>query len=392
MKRAGILLFFFLMLISLCSCTSIKEPEQGIILDSPFDYVLDAGVYTSLDFELAENYFAKDGIKVVSGCTAVVKSLDDGSVIVGRNMDMFITDKPVVISRTKVEGLHEVVGISYMFTDFMPSYKNAMKYGVPEFAYKIIPFFALDVMNDAGLYVEINMRYDEPWAKGEETFFCTGTNPGAKRLHMFQIPIYVGLNCSNIDEALDFIHSVDIYNDGSDCNFSFILVDSTGRRGLIEIAQNKIYWLEDQSVQTNFYLADELFDITTMDSGVGRYDKVMEMYDSINDKADMKKLMDSVSYFQYHFPETCQFDPRSEWVGDSPKMTYAFVTAPENQKKLQKAMASFAKSTAKKTREQMQKAVGVYWESTYSVITDIAAKTMEIKFYEDDDRVLTIEL
>ena len=68
--------------------------------------------------------------------------------------------EPAFVVRTKEKGKYETVGIAY-YDQFIPDASVVEKKGVPRVIYSMLPMFCQDVMNDQGLYVEVNMRYSE---------------------------------------------------------------------------------------------------------------------------------------------------------------------------------------------------------------------------------------
>ena len=392
MKKFTVLLLSLIMSVSLCGCgtqeLSVLKPDET------FDRVFDAGTYTELDYDFANDYFAETYDQWDMGCTAVAKVNDKGDTIVGRNMDLTICNKAAYYFRTKCEGCYETIGTCYTFRDVSPDYEDVKKNGLqPDFR-KILPFLSDDVLNSEGLYVEINMREGEVWPTGETKFGCSGTNPDAKeRAYLFTLPRYVGEHCATVDEAIDYIKSIDwysMYGKEMDANtYCFILADATGKYGLVEFAADEIYWLEGQQAQANFFVNEEINKIQELKAGVGRYDKVMSGINSVQTEDEMFELMDSVSYYQTYFPDECQFDNRSEFIGLLPYWTTDIMTDPVYKDSIEEVVYQVGDYLKTRSRQQLRDE-NYYWESIFTEVVNCNNRTIKIRFYENDDMVMTL--
>lgn len=393
-KKIIALLIVVTMTIPLCSCGS-KCVRTGK-LKKVFDRVCDAGTYTSLDFDAAQEYFKEtyDQWEKDGGCTCVAKQTDDGTMMLGRNMDLTICDKVAYIFRTKCEGCYETINTCYTFRDISPSYKELKKKGLGDKFEKVMPFMSDDVMNSEGLYCEINMREGEVWPTGETKFGCAGTNPEAdERIYLFSLPMYIGLNCATVDEALDYVKTLDIYSmygNEMDANtYCFMLADKTGHYGLLEFAKDKMYWKDGQQAQANFFIDEELAEIQELKAGVGRYDKVMEGIDAVQTEDEMYDLIDSVSYYQTYFPDKCQFDNRSEFIGILPNWTTEHMMKEEFHDDIERTVANVGKYLTETPIEDIR-ADNYFWQSIFTEVVNCNKKTIKIRFYEDESKVMTL--
>ncbi len=378
--------------LSACSDQCVREGE----LTEVFDRVFDAGTYTSLDADYAQQYFAdtydqwdKDG-----GCTAVAKVNDDGEMLVGRNMDLTICNKAAYVFRTKVDDCYETINTCYSFRDISPNYDFVKKNGLGEQFEKVMPFMSDDVMNSEGLYCEINMREGEVWPTGETKFGCAGTNPDAdERIYLFSLPMYIGMNCATVDEAVEYVKTLDIYSmygNEMDANtYCFILADKSGHYGLLEFGKDQIYWNEGQQAQANFFINEELAQDQLLKAGVGRYDKVMSGIDKVQTENDMFKLMDSVSYYQTYFPDKCQFDNRSEFIGLLPYWTTDAMMKPEYKEDIESVVAQTGRYLDSLSRQEIRD-LNYFWESIFTEVANCNNRTIDIRFYEDDSKRLTL--
>lgn len=286
-------------------------------LTKVFDYVYDLGTYDKLNYSYAKEFYKDQNDNWGGKCTAVAKNLDDGTTLVGRNMDLNISNKAAYIFRTKIDGCHETINLAYTFRDFSPDNKEIEEKGLSKEFRDLVPFIADDVLNDAGLYIEINMRHGELNEDGSSRFSCSGTNPDSdERVHVFMLPRYVGEHCATVEEALEYVKTLDLYTKDGYWNYCFMIADATGRYGVLEIAQNKLYWNEGANAQANFYVTPELNAIQDFKIGLGRYETVTNGIKDVTNEDDMLDLMKKVNYYNYYSPEICSFDIRSELSGE----------------------------------------------------------------------------
>ena len=359
-------------------------------VDKIYDYVFDAGTYTDLDYDYASKYFLEHYDNYGGGCTAVAKVNSKGEMLVGRNMDLNISNKAAYVFRTDVEGCYKTVNLMYTFRDYSPDYEDVLENGLPEEFNKIMPFLADDVLNEKGLYVEVNMRYGEYWPTGEVKYSCSGTNPEAEeKVYMFTLSRYIGEHCATVEEAIEYVKSLNVFSQDGYWNYCFMIADASGHYGLLEFALNQVIWHDYQPAQANFYIDPTLQEFEELKAGVGRYNKVMEGIDAVESEEDMFKLIDSASYFQFYDPENCQFDYRSENVGALAFASYD-VCMDENYKDfLDAAMSQMSMEVKSKTRQQLRDA-NEYWESAFTEVINCNNRTLFVRFYEDDN--LTLKL
>ena len=374
--------------------------NENIMLKEVYDRVFDVGTYNELDYEYAKKYFASEFDKWQRGglCTAVCKVLDDKSMIIGRNMDLTICNKAAYIMRTNVEGFYKTVGLAYTFRNVSPDYDDVIKNGITTNFHKVLPFLCDDVLNEKGLYIEVNMRNGETWPTGETKFGCSGTNPSSKeRVYLFELSRYIGEHCANVDEALEYVKTLDIYSmyghEMHSDNYCFMLADESGHYGVLEFAMNKMFWHEGQCAQANFYIDENLSKIQSLKTGNGRYNKVMEGVSSVKTKEDMFNLIDSVSYYQAYFPDKCQFDNRSEFVGTLPYWTYDYLMSGTSDmiKEFETIVGYIGKYLKTKTRQEIRD-MNYFWESVFTEVVDCNKREIFVRFYEDNSKTLLLKV
>lgn len=375
--------------------TSCAKNSDLMPVKKVHDYVFDLGTYHEMDYDFAEDFIQNKYDGWDGACTAVAKKTDDGKMLVGRNMDLYISNKPAYIMRTAVEGNYKTIGINYS-NKSGDNYLDVLKKGgVSKTFYKIVPFLCTDVMNEKGLYVETNMRMGEYWATGKLKNACTGTNPGAKhRICSLILPRYLGENCATVKEAIELVKELDIYTPkavGMDWNFCFMMADSEGDYGLLEIARNKISWLQNEPAQSNFFVTKEFQENEELACGVGRYTVVREGRDKVKNEQDMYELMKKVNYSKVYDPENCDFDVRTEFVSVRDDLTYSVMTNNEIKDKVYEGLIEYCKQYSNKTRQELQDD-GTKWESTFTEVANCTDKTWFVRFFEDDNRTIKFDL
>lgn len=387
MKKVIITVISILMIFATTACS-----DDGIVkVDEVYEYVYDAGEYTELDYDNSSKFYAEQYDNWGGGCSAIAKQLDNGQTIVGRNMDLNISNKCAYIIRTNVKDCYPTIGLAYTFRDFSPNYSEVkQKGGIAEDFHKILPFMCDDVLNSEGLYIEINMRNGEFWPTGEAKFSCKSTNPDSdERVYMFEIPRYVGEHCATVDEAIEYINTLDVYSKEGYWNYCFLIADATGHYGVMEFANDSAIWHDYQPAQTNFYIDEELNSIEELKCGVGRYNLLMENIDSVNSEDDMFNLMKRVTYYQVYDVDNCEYDWRSEDVGVLPFSSYDFVTAEENQELIYEGAKAYGNQIRSMTREQQQ-VQNEFWESSFTEVINCNERTLFVRFFENDNKTIKL--
>lgn len=356
------------------------------------NHVFEVEAYEKLDASFAEKTLNALNDKWGGLCSAAAKQTDNGHMLVGRNMDLFISGKPAYIIRTEEKGKLKTIGISY-FHLMGPTCEEVRAHGLPDDFSKLLPYLCCDVMNEQGLYVEINMRTGEKNADGTSVFGCSGTNPHSKkRVSAAFLTRYIAENCTSVDQVADYLNTLDIYTpntENMDWNFCFLVADAQGHSGVVEIARNEVVWLPMQHIQTNFYLTDRFAALQQMKSGVGRYELLKKGLGRVQTHQNMYDLIRRVSYSAVYTPNNCPFDSRSEFVDYYPGWTYDFLTAPENQALVIAKIAEIGARKTGKPRVQLEQEC-TCWESVFTVVADCTEKAFFVRFFEDEERTALV--
>ena len=353
------------------------------------DYVIELPVITEIDYEagLAKNkeMFGK------FGCSGIGKVLDDGDMVVGRSFDLYYSNNPAYIIRTNVEGFYKTVGLAYNTFDGH-TFDDVKENGVTQDELLTLLFFTVDVMNEKGLYIEANMREEQP----EETGIAisTGTNPDAEVSLSFPALVrYLGERCATVDEAVELANSLNVYgmsNGKVNWGGGYFMADESGHFGVLELVDNKLIWTDGQNCQTNFYINDEYKDRAIIGSGTGRYELLESEIESVQTADDMTALMKKVRYSQILDPYNCLFDPRSEasGVGEQYEALGGMLTldmCADDQYKdtILEAMEASGSQEREKSLQQL-KDEGTQWLSVWQTTANCNKKSLKVVFFEDD--------
>lgn len=396
-KVISIIVLVVILVIAFAWCSNKKFESKEIK-----KYFYEVGTYTSLDYEYVNNYFAKENDNWSGGCSAI-STIIDGTRLVGRNMDLNISNKCAYVIKTKLPQKYETIGLAYTFRDVSPDYEDLKANGLDESFKKILPFMCDDVLNSEGLHIEINMRHGEKDTNGNDVFGVEHTNPNAaQRIYVFNLGQYIALNCKNLDAVKKYLaEEIDVYSQKNYWNYSFIVTDAEGKSALLEFGKGKYYWTEPDKngviAQTNFYVNEECNKMEDIKTGLGRYETLMSEIGKVNSKRELYDLMKKVQYSSYYLPyEECKnnhFDPRSEIIGEENDLgldlNYNYVMSPENEELISGALNALGSHFRSMSREEQQKA-NYYWESTFTEIVNPKEKTIEVRLFENDSYLYRI--
>lgn len=276
------------------------------------DYVIDCAPHASFNFEKALAYANARYDKRTQpiGCTALATKTKSGDVIIGRNMDLTVSQLPCYITHLHY-GKYETINFTY--DELAPSsltYREQLAKGeIDGEYYNALPMMATDSMNSEGLYVELNMRETEP------QFTCYGTNPNADiRTCSMSLPFLLASNCATVEEAVQYLRQkLDIYSMqnhpfASGWNLCLIMGDAKGNYGLVEFAKDEIYYLPFQRGQANYYITPTINATSRGQCGYGRLQFGLERIDKVQNEKDMAELMKSIMWKNeiLNIPYACQ--------------------------------------------------------------------------------------
>lgn len=376
-----------------------KKPFEVRRVD---DYFYEVGTYTSLDYDFVNDYFAKNNDNWGGGCSAVSADIN-GTRLVGRNMDLNISNKCAYVVRTDISGKYETFGLAYTFRDISPDYEVVKKDGLGDTFEKILPFMCDDVVNSEGLHIEINMRHGETDENGNDIFGVEHTNKNASgRVYVFNLGQYIALNCKDLDAVREHLEKdVDVYTQKNYWSYAFVITDAKGNSALLEFGNGKYYWVEKDEngvvAQTNFYVNEECNAKEDIKTGLGRYDTIMSGIKDVNNERELYELMKKISYSWFYSDyDDCKnnhFDPRSEIIGEENDAgidpTYDFVMDAKTEELISAYLTQTGEYINSLSREEKQ-AQNTYWESTFTEVVNPAEKTIQVRLFENETSMYKI--
>lgn len=397
------------------------------------DHVIDLGIIKEINYDKLITKLNKNFESTLGGCSVAYKAINKNKeFIVGRNMDLSISNNPAYIMRTNIKNEYKTIGISY---NCFPSqtYENILKKGLLTKEYLKAPFFCTDVFNEKGLYFEINMRNYEAYPNGEPKYVCTSSkyleikeyneslhnfkllekfpiDKPRKRICIAFVPRYLAGKCATIDDVIEELKYLDVFSPNGIVNWNFCLfiADSKGNHGVLELARGifgqdnsmgKLVFIKDAIGQTNFYLNPEFSFLEEYKSGIGRFNKIKEMLPSIKNEKDMFNLMDTISYNQIYikdewaneeksmvkdFNSHCKFDKTSEFVSFNWWITNGIIQSGIYQDDIEVSINQICERYESKSLQQIRDEAK-YWQSSLTIITNCSKKTMHVRFFEDND-------
>ena len=368
--------------------------DRIIKMNKVYDYVYETEELNDLPESIALELFHINysGAKLVKGgCSTIAKKFGPNHSVMARNMDFYLSEWPVYIVRTHLMGCYKTVGLTYFSASVLPSVEEIERDGgiMAIIAYDAV-LLQTDVINEHGLYIQVNMREEND--PGDEQFYTKGTNPDADiKVAVPSLAGYLTRHCTNIDEVLKEIKRIDIYSLAPSMlfgyNFCCMIMDKTGRYGLLEIARNKISWLEDQNCQTNFYVTKEFNELSKFKSGVGRYDYLTKHVSEAKDEKDMFNLIDKTSMMKFNH-RVSSYDISTEFVKVRPEFSNEYIN---NHPDVIKKYSDEAKEKFLKFEKanQIRKATS-FWITVYTVTYDNQNGYLNVRFFEDEDKYIKI--
>ncbi|MCR5175537.1 MAG: linear amide C-N hydrolase [Anaerovibrio sp.] len=272
------------------------------------------------------NDFADHGKLSTFGCTAMAKRNSKGEVILGRNMDLDISQSPAYVFKTTY-GKYSNFNVSYI-PDFYLTYEEVKKLDeIDPIVRDMMQFLVCDSINEKGLYIEGNMRerndkltcYGLHSSRGEKNR-DDGTPWSELRATTTAVIPLVSQNCATVQEAICFLeNSYDWYSAAPESNSDFVLNnanicfmigDATGEYGLIEIAQDEVSYIPYQFGQANYFITPKWNALDSFAVGHGRLAMVSKVIGPVD---TLEEAMDAMKPIMWR-NETL-------WIGESHRFT-----------------------------------------------------------------------
>ena len=300
-------------------------------------YVIDMG-------EVDQEAFAAGAVRAnekldtlrTKSCTGIVKKNSKGQVIMARNQDEEVSNYPVMVFHL-TGGKYQAVSFYYSHK-FDYSYKEFQEGLELEDSFRgMVASCSTDAFNEKGLYIQTNMRTNI----GLQT---TGTNPGAERVPMIGIISRAAQNASTVAEALDYVRTLDVYTTGNavvtNWDYAFMIGDATGEYGIIEFANNEMYYTPYANGHGNAFVSPLLTQHDRYNAGYGRLHVAQQAMIGAETARDMMEAVHKADWYhevqdyvysyrdekgKTHFVDkdgNPSIDWRSEFVGRAPVDDY----------------------------------------------------------------------
>ena len=192
-------------------------------------------------------------------CSTFYAETPEKGYIFGRNLDNQTTDLAVIRTNPK-DGYSSVSVVNLSFLGYNESYtpdKLLDRINTLATAY-----FPLDGINEKGLAVGV-LQLQAPVTAQDSDKPDVGTTLAIRAMLD---------KCATVDEAIDFLRSVDMYAAARGC-FHFQIADATGKSVVVSYVNNEMVITEktgDFIAATNFYLHDVPFEYEKQ--GLDRYE------------------------------------------------------------------------------------------------------------------------
>ena len=324
--------------------------------------------YDTYDFEAGAQYLTKYDPMEMGGCSAV-KTTVDGDVYVGRNYDFYCSDAPAFVVRNNA-GKIKTIGIGNMPLN-MPAWTNAEDYTVPENVLLTMPYACCDVMSEAGIYAEANVRMYE---KGLN---CISTNPGKERRCTQTFMQTMLTQYATIDEILAHLNDYDWYDmTAFGFEHSFMLTDQSGRSVVVEFGANKVMW-QESDVNANFFLNNELYEKELYPLGELRIAHELAYLPYVRTEDDIFTMMEQGAYNQFYTADVDPMYAAPEFFVYTGYNKYSYVNDP----------AGCAAVTAKLCQQYgtytwEQRVSEKTWESSFIIAANVTDKYLHVHYSE----------
>ena len=274
-----------------------------------------------------EQFFEEARVKLLKyhpymgGCSSVQR----GSIR-GRNYDWTYDEEPEFIVHVPAndKGRHASVGVAVLTEITAADVENGQR----EDAYRTIPYYTLDGINDAGLCVNINVvGYKE---KGEFEMKTEGFGDDICPVMVTRILLD---GAGSIDEAVAMIDGMDIFSLGTveeahfmisgpqsakDSTYNTVVVglvpDESRHYRVSVIDYNNGDFVDNKPIMTNFHLTGfdgSIESLTRHLMGYERYLILQENYEHGNSMEGMMDLMKQV-----HYSKAYDLDSDNFWYSD----------------------------------------------------------------------------
>lgn len=282
----------------------------------------------------------------------------------GRNYDWLYNNAVEFMVRVPaVEGRHASIGMACVPETLLD--RETVESGTFVSAYRILPFFTLDGVNDRGLTCSMNVVPSE-----SDMAPTTGTNKDAEDLCAISIPRFLLDRASNVKQAIAMLKDRNVFcPKGTELHF---LVSDQTRSVVVEFVNNKMVVLEGQEVITNFYTNTPM--PTPHSNGMERYKLLEDGKKGVKSVDDMIDLMKSVDYTRLYDPSTSPY-----WYSDFAGVgAYGDLKYDDPPSAFSQIVADAQDAYNNRDRNDPKT-----WHSVHSAVYDIPNRTLSVRVQEE---------
>lgn len=373
----------------------VNRPRK--VADYFYEINLDA-----IDYDFARDYFKHTNPDINIGHCS---SLQNGSLY-GRNYDWFYGDGAEALIRTAAtDGRHAVMGVAGGLSGFTKAFAES---GADSDIYKILPFFLVDGVNDAGVFANINIinrvgAEPNPLTVpllGEEDRICT-----------LMLVRYILDNFSTAIEAVEYIRDhVALFSPKALQDMGYEVHYMIGQKGdtdgpyILEIVDGGVEIITGYPQLTNFYMHDintgtpsgtyQVFtqaditptihpsgtfpdgnDLDEMSMGLERWNIIDNalLNGVVSTKEEMRQLLNSLLYSKAYKDSTNPF-----WYSEFVSPDTYNVDTPITDDLVENVVA-----IAKDNFEHRSRSNPITWHTAHSCVYDLNTKRVYVVSQED---------
>ncbi len=272
--------------------------------------------------------------------------------------------------------------------------KTTMTSGAPAESLKLLPFYTLDGINQAGVFINSNVV---PQDKGK-VIKTECTEEEEYEMFMLMWPRFVLDHFETALEAVEyaqkhisFFQTKQASQYGYDIHF---MIGDANKTYVCEIINNKFEYIEKE-VMANFHVIGTEFNadgkvytpvtqdaehnamdtnkITQHGSGLERHNIVVDNIDSINSKEDMANLMRNLLNYNNSYTTRDEYTWYTEFVGAYSSGNYTVKTAPEKFEET--VMPTAREWFDNRSRDTNPQPV---WHTTHTSVYDLGNKKLYV--------------
>lgn len=357
--------------------------------------------YDILDYDFAYNHFKKEKVELIPfGCS----SIRAGSFF-GRNFDWFYNNDCDFVIRTSCKGRIPSIGVAGSLPNLN---KEAMLKGPSNEMLKLLPFYTLDGVNEAGVFINSNVV---PQDKGK-VIKTQCTENEEREMFLLMFPRFVLDNFTSAIDAIDYAKK----------HISFIQINEASKTGydihfmigdglhtyVVEIIDNKVEYKECDKM-TNFHVIGTQFNsngkvyvpatqdathnamdtnkVTEHGCGLERWNIMVDNMSSAETKAGMVDLMKNKLNYNNSYSSSIIPIWYTEFVGNYSIGNYTVKTSPSLYE--QNIMPIVRERFANRNRDEENQTI---WHTTHTSVYDLISKVLYIYDSTEDGKEHTFYL